>query len=136
MRRSAISLFCTLIGLAIGISAAFQKTKNPGAIAPQSGSSTTGHPDVVDCTKFHPYSADPNHIWNRVHRRLLVRRDAQGKVWGCDEVDPLLWRETRHVLAGPAYRKTVALLDEFTRTHSEKLIRDPVRRAMFPRDPW
>jgi hypothetical protein len=136
MRRGAISLFCTLIALAIGISAAFQKTKNPRAISPKSGSSTTGHSDVVDCTKFHPYSDDPNHIWNRVHRRLLVRRDAQGKVWGCDEVDPLLWRETQHVLAGPVYRKTVALLDEFTRTHSEKLIRDPVRRAMFQRDLW
>jgi hypothetical protein len=126
MRRGTISLLCILIALAIGISAAFQKTET----------SKLAKSDVVDCTKFHPYSDDPNHIWNRVHRRLLVRRDAQGKVWGCDEVDPLLWRETQHVLAGPVYRKTVALLDEFTRTHSEKLIRDPVRRAMFQRDLW
>jgi hypothetical protein len=126
MLRSAISLFCTLIALVIGISAAFQKTET----------SKLAESDVVDCTEFHPYSADPNHIWNRVHRRLLVRRDAQGKVWGCDEVDPLLWRETQHVLAGPAYRETVALLDEFSRTHSEQLIRDPVRRAMFQRDLW
>jgi len=136
MSRGAISLSCALIALAIGISAAFQKTESPHAIAPKSRSSTTTHPDTVDCTKFHPYSADPKHIWNRIHRRLLERRDAQGKVWGCDELDPLLWRETQHILAGPAYRETVALLDEFIRTHSEQLFHDPLRRAMFQRDLW
>jgi len=90
----------------------------------------------TDCSTFLPYSSDPAHLWNRVHRRLLDRRDAAGKTWGCDEVDPLLWRESRHILTGDNYRETVRLLDEFTRTHAERLVRDPLRRAIFQHDLW
>ena len=136
MQRDASLLFRTLIAAAIGVVATFQNSENPPAIVPQSGSFTAGQSEPVDCTNFLPYSDDPNHIWNRVHRRLLERRGADGKTWGCDEVDPLLWQESQHILAGPAYTETVALLDEFTKTHSEQLIHDPLRRAAFQRDLW
>lgn len=89
-----------------------------------------------DCANFLPYATDPNHIWNRVHRQLSLRRDINGKTWGCDDVDPLLWQTTKHVLESPAYQETVRLLDEFTSTHAETLIRDPLPRALFQRDLW
>lgn len=89
-----------------------------------------------DCAHFLPYSSDPQHIWNRVHRRLLERRDRNGNLWGCDDVDPLLWVHTTHLLHGYPYKETVSLLDEFTRTHAERLIRDPVQRAVFQHDLW
>jgi hypothetical protein len=136
MRRVAILLFCALITAALGAAATLQKTENPRAIAPKPESSTTEQSDAVDCTKFLPYSADPNHIWNRVHRRLLDRHDAQGKTWGCDDVDPLLWQRSKHILVGAAYLETAALLDEFIRTHAEQLIHDPPQRAVFQRDLW
>src|SRR5947208_7488066 len=89
-----------------------------------------------DCEHFLPYSSDANHIWNRVHRRLLERRGRDGRLWGCDDVDPLLWQNTNHLLHGYTYKETVGLLDEFTRTHAEQLIRDPLARATFQRDLW
>src|SRR5207237_4377640 len=87
-----------------------------------------------DCTHFLPYSSDPDHIWNRVHRGLLERRDRHGHLWGCDEVDRLLWQSTNHPLRGNAYKETMRLLDEFTSTHAERLIRDPLARVLFQRD--
>ena len=89
-----------------------------------------------DCAHFLPYSTDPQHIWNRLHRQLLVRRDRSGKLWGCDEVDPLLWRETNYLLTGDEYTQTVRLLDEFINTHAEQLLRDPLPRAILQHDLW
>lgn len=89
-----------------------------------------------DCAHFLPYSPDPQHIWNRVHRQLLERRDSQGKLWGCDEIDPLLWPTTKHLLVGEKYQQTIRVLDEFTDTHAERLVRDPLPRAMLQHDLW
>jgi hypothetical protein len=75
-------------------------------------------------------------MWNRVHRQLFERRDIKGQTWGCDEVDPLLWQRSKHVLEIPTYKDTIRLLDEFTSTHAERLIRDPLSRALFQRDLW
>ena len=66
----------------------------------------------------------------------LERRDVNEKPWGCDEVDPLLWDDSKHVLANQAYTETARLLDEFTRTHAERLIEDSLRRAVFQHDLW
>jgi hypothetical protein len=102
----------------------------------QQGLSVPNGASVTDCAHFLPYSPDPNHLWNRVHKQLLDRRDKSGAVWGCDEVDPLLWPQTKGVLAGHAYTKTNRLLDQFIRSHGERLVRDPLRRALFQRDLW
>jgi hypothetical protein len=45
-----------------------------------------------------PYNPDPNHIWNRVHRVLHVRVAGDGREYGLDELDPLLWLETDYLL--------------------------------------
>jgi len=102
----------------------------------QSEQQKTARPDDPDCAHFLPYGPEAEHIWNRVYRQLWERRDANGKTWGCNEVDPLLWDRSRHILVNPAYKETVRLLDEFTSTHSERLVHDALQRALFQRDLW
>jgi hypothetical protein len=90
----------------------------------------------TDCAEFLPYSSNPDHIWNRTQFKLLVRTAPDGTQWGCDEVDPLLWFETKHVLGRNKYPQTAELLDEFIATHAELLVDDPVKRALFQRNLW
>ena len=82
------------------------------------------------------YAADPNHLWNRIHRHFHVRVTADGHGYGSDTVDPLLWRETRYLLEGPSHQRAVGLLDEFLALHGERLITDPVKRVVLQRDLW
>jgi hypothetical protein len=82
------------------------------------------------------FERDPNGVWNRVHRCLLVRTSADSKEYGDETLDPLLWRETKHLLTGDSHRLALNCLDEFLRTHAEQQVRDPVRRAIFLRDLW
>ncbi len=82
------------------------------------------------------YDADPNHIWNRVHDVLHVRISRDGRRYGANDVDPLLWRSTKHLLTGKSHTDALAVLDEFLSSHAERLITDPVRRAVFQHDLW
>jgi hypothetical protein len=54
---------------------------------------------------------------------------------GHDEVDPLIWHGSRHILAGPAYRQAIGTLDEFLSTQG-KTLKDPVKRAVLQHDLW
>ena len=90
----------------------------------------------TDCARFLPYAPQRDHLWNRIHHRLFDRITAEGKILGCDETDPLLWNATAHVLADPAFSETVALLDSFLNGHAERLVHDPLRRAIFQHDLW
>ena len=83
-----------------------------------------------------PYHPDPQHLWNRLHRHLHVRTAVDGREFGRDEVDPLLWRETRHLLSGPSHTQAIRLLDEFLRTAGDRLISDPLKRAVLQHDLW
>jgi hypothetical protein len=82
------------------------------------------------------YDPDPNHPWNRVHACLLVRRANDDSEYGADTLDPLLWRETKHLLTGDSHRRALECLDEFLKGHAEKSITDPLKRAVFQRDLW
>ncbi len=82
------------------------------------------------------YHADPNHLWNRLHRHFHVRVGPDGQEHGLDSVDPLVWRETRYLLTGPSHEQAVRLLDEFLDSRGETLIADPVKRAVFQHDVW
>jgi hypothetical protein len=82
------------------------------------------------------YDADPQHLWNRLHRALWVRTGPDGKAYGHDRLDPLLWAETKYLLEGKAHEQAVAALDEFLARHGEKLVNDPLRRAVLQRDLW
>jgi hypothetical protein len=132
----SLVLATLFIAIVRGATPTPQELHNDPPIFSQQEAKSTLQPDSFDCENFLPYAPDPNHIWNRVHRSLVDRKDAQGETWGCDEVDPLLWYESKHILASPAYATTFHLLDEFTSTHAERLIQDPLRRALFQRDLW
>ncbi len=82
------------------------------------------------------YDADPAHLWNRLYAALYERTARDGRVFGRDEVDPLLWDETDHLLVGPSHDRAIALLDEFLAKHGERLVADPLERALLQRDLW
>ena len=82
------------------------------------------------------YDPDATHLWNRLHTALFVRTTLDGKSVGHDEVDPLLWPATAHLLRGASHDNAVKLLDEFLTSGGEKLIRDPVKRAVMQHDLW
>ena len=82
------------------------------------------------------YDTDPEHLWNRVFRQFYRRVSQDGKEYGADELDPLLWFDTTHLLTGISYQRAVEVLDEFLTTGGENLASDPLKRAMFQRDLW
>jgi hypothetical protein len=82
------------------------------------------------------YDSNPSHLWNRIYAALLIRADRHGTAFGADSLDPLLWSETEHLLAGPSHEHALRVLDEFLETHGERMIHDPVKRAMLQRDLW
>lgn len=82
------------------------------------------------------YDSSPEHLWNRIDRHFRIRVGSDGTTHGADAVDPLLWRETRYLLDGPSHAAALKLLDEFLTTHGERLVTDPVRRALMQRDLW
>jgi hypothetical protein len=82
------------------------------------------------------YDSNPNQLWNRIHAQFHVRIAPDGSEFGFDTVDPLLWRETRHLLIGRSYASAVRVLDEFLESNGERLIRDPLKRAVFQHDLW
>jgi hypothetical protein len=82
------------------------------------------------------YDPDPNHLWNRVFRQFYRRVAKDGKEYGIDELDTLLWSDTTYLLDGNSHQQAVQVLDEFLSTDAERLIRDPLKRAIFQRDMW
>lgn len=82
------------------------------------------------------YDSDPQHLWNRLHHALFVRRDGRGELIGIDDVDPPLWHDTMHLLAGPSHDLALKLLDEFVNAGGHALIEDPLRRTVLQHDLW
>ncbi|MFN0195358.1 MAG: hypothetical protein ACKVT0_01325 [Planctomycetaceae bacterium] len=82
------------------------------------------------------YAADPQHLWNRLHSALWDRVGPDGRIYGRDRLDPLLWYQTRHLLEGPSRDAALELLREFLDSHGETLIDDPLKRALLQRDLW
>jgi hypothetical protein len=89
-----------------------------------------------DATRWTLYDPDPNHIWNRLYRALYRRESPEGKEYGYDELDPLLWARTKYLLVDPGYRQAIEVLDEFLKSHSERAINAPLKRAILQRDLW
>jgi hypothetical protein len=110
---------CVLLGIGVWSATLLAAALRPGAPALPSG----------------PYADDPAHLWNRLHRELFVRTAAGGE-YGFDEVDPLLWRETQHLLTAPSHARALRLLDEFLASKGERLVADPVKRVVFQHDLW
>lgn len=82
------------------------------------------------------FSPDPQDISNRLYRQVHVRTSKNGKEYGFDELDPLLWSQTKYLLSGPSHTQVLRLLDEFSRTSAEQQLRDPVAKAILSRELW
>src|SRR6187551_614194 len=68
------------------------------------------------------YHADRDHLWNRLHAALLMRTGPDGKAYGEDRLEPLLWLESKHLLEGTPAERAVAVLEEFIREKGEALV--------------
>jgi hypothetical protein len=82
------------------------------------------------------FTPDPQNVANRLYWQLHVRTEPGGKEFGFDALDPLLWSETKYLLSGKSQARALALADEFLRTHAERQITDPLKRAILRRDVW
>jgi hypothetical protein len=82
------------------------------------------------------YDADPDHLWNRLHEAMFVRVGPDGRAYGRDRLEPLLWYGSKHLLEEKSNKRAVALLEEFLKNNGEKLVDDPLKRAILQRDLW
>jgi hypothetical protein len=82
------------------------------------------------------YDPNPTHLWNRLHSAIFVRPDVPSTAKVPDALDPPLWSNTQYLLGQPSHDRVIRILDEFLQTHGERLIRDPVKRAILQRDLW
>ena len=82
------------------------------------------------------YHKDPEHLWNRVHAAFSVRTGLDGRSYGEDRLEPLLWSESKYLLEGKTADRAAAVLEEFLRDKGEALIDNPLKRAMLQRDLW
>ena len=55
------------------------------------------------------YDSNPDHLWNRLYRAFYVRARQNGEEYGYDELDPLLWSESKHLLVGPSHQQAIKL---------------------------
>jgi hypothetical protein len=82
------------------------------------------------------YQPDPEHLWNRLHEAMFVRIGPDGRAYGQDRLEPLLWRGSKHLLEEKSNSRVVALLEEFLKKKGETLVEDPLKRAVLQRDLW
>jgi hypothetical protein len=95
-----------------------------------------GRPQEAETGGSALFDANPNYSWNRVYRCLMARTSSDGREYGEETLDPLLWWNTKHLLTGDSHRRALVCLDEFLRTHAERQVRDPIKRAICLRDLW
>ena len=130
MLTPSARLIAGLTGLAL---AAFGLWR-AGMDCPAGTAAPPSSPDVpVQVTIYDP---DPQHLWNRLHRALWVRTGPDGKEYGHDRLDPLLWPETKYLVEGKSHEQAIAVLDEFLEKQGEGLVQDPLKRAILQRDLW
>jgi len=82
------------------------------------------------------YDSNTNHLWNRLNETLFLRTAQDGKQYGLDELDILYWGTTTNLLAGASHQQALAVLDKFISTQGEKLVQDPLKKALLQRDLW
>ena len=83
------------------------------------------------------YNPDPNHPLNRVHDALFVRVGPDGKEYGIDRLDPLIWGKSQFLLDGPSLDRAVATLTDAAKLDRGEYLRLSLRqRAILQRDLW
>lgn len=136
LKLLAASLITLLFGMAL-VAGSFVHLAYGKAV----GGSLKVEPRGSRCAKgdegWRVYDADAGHLWNRLYRSLYRRTARDGREFGRDEVDPLLWSGTReHLLGGESYAQASACLEEFNDARGERLFTDPLKRALLQRDLW
>lgn len=116
MHCAANSILILLVTTTFGWQAAAAKERSPDRVA--------------------IYDKEPSHLWNRVHTALLVRLGPDGKPYGLDRLEPLLWGDSEHLLTGKTADEAATVLEEFVRNRGETLVQDPLKRALLQRDLW
>lgn len=102
----------------------------------QTGNLAAESRDSGNLSSLSVYDPNPNHLWNRIFRQLHVRKAWDEREYGGDVLDPLLWGETHYLITGPSHQQALSVLDKFLSTHGERLITDPLKRALLQRDLW
>lgn len=92
------------------------------------------------------YHDDPQHPWNRLYAAFYVREvplvvrgegEANSRLLlGPNVLDPPLGRHPRFLLDDEPFKSCNAALDEFINAKADRLITDPLRRAVLQRDLW
>jgi hypothetical protein len=83
-----------------------------------------------------PYDANREHLWNRLFRHFHLRNAPDGTAYYLEQMENAIFNGPSFSLASVAGQDGIALLDEFLRTDAERLVRDPIKRALFQRDAW
>lgn len=96
-----------------------------------SNTAFTQHQPTRPRTIFDP---EPNHLWNRTYACVFIRRTADGKQYGAEALDPVMWWQTRHLLTGESLSRALQCLDEFLRARAEHLVADPLKHAILQHD--
>ena len=82
------------------------------------------------------YDADAEHLWNRLYSAFYLRTAADGKVYGADELEPLLYSRSKFLLTGAHHMEALDLLDEFIAKDGVERIKDPLKRVVLQHDLW
>ena len=82
------------------------------------------------------FHSDPEHAWNRLHSHFHSRTTAEGKCYSQEGLEPLFVRRSRFLTEGASHQTALLLLDQFLKEHQERLVRDPLKRAILQRDLW
>jgi hypothetical protein len=82
------------------------------------------------------YDPNPNHLWNRLNKTLFERTTPDGQQFGLGELDILYWYRTTNLLTAASHQRALAILDDFAKLHGERLIQDPLKKALLQRDLW
>lgn len=120
--------FAAAVLLALGLALRLGCTSPSGH-----GSAAADSPAAASQALFHP---DPENIWNRLYSAVYLRRTADGRDHGHDEIDPPLWPDSAHLLADPKHAQALQALDQFLATRAEAHVRDPLKRAILQHDLW
>jgi hypothetical protein len=85
-----------------------------------------------------PYAAAPDDPFNILHRALFLRVALDGRAFGIDEPEPLLWPWSTYLLKPPRHDAACAALRAFCETcdRGDAHVGDPLRRALLQRDLW
>lgn len=78
-----------------------------------SGGTGTADPKGAPSDLPASYADKANHLWNRLHAAILVRTGPDGKNYGRDLLEPLMWSDSVHLLRGKSAERAVAVLEEF-----------------------